>query len=217
MMATARTGGSACPRRRPIASTWCACGAPIPRPRRWSGCAVAAWVAAADLTEPQHWDGRRVELPAELPAELGRVRCGARISRGQLCSCSASTSNATRRPRRWSGCAVAAWVAAADLTEPHHWDGCRVELPAELQAELVRVRCGARISRGQLCSCSASTSNATRRPGLVPELATGRAAGGSPAGSRLRGSSAAPSAAHDPGAPNRAQASGSPGGCVGRG
>ena len=82
------TGGSACPRRRPIASTWCACCAPIPRPRRWSGCAVVAGfatgVAAAHRTEP-HWDGCRVELRAELQAELDRVRCGAPISRGQLC------------------------------------------------------------------------------------------------------------------------------------
>jgi hypothetical protein len=33
----------------------------------------------------QHWDGRRVDLLADLQAELDRERCGARISRGQLC------------------------------------------------------------------------------------------------------------------------------------
>ena len=70
-MAVAQPGGSGCPRRRPISSTWCACCAPIPRPPRWSGCAVAACVAAADLTEPTGGSAWPQQAPDRI--DLGRV------------------------------------------------------------------------------------------------------------------------------------------------
>jgi len=72
--------GSAWPRGRPIASTWRACCAPIPR-----------W--------PQR--GQRIRLAQKAPDRIDRGACCAPIP----------------RPRRWSGCAVAACVATADLTD----------------------------------------------------------------------------------------------------
>jgi len=85
-MAVAQPGGSGCPRRRPISSTWCACCAPIPRPRRWSGCAGPPSPRASPppmLPNPTaRLSSRAADAP---PGGAGPGAARAPISRGQIC------------------------------------------------------------------------------------------------------------------------------------